>query len=296
MATVSGICRHPETGVVGAYQVFAHDYYTGALLGSAISDATTGAYSITVPDGARVRVVRVNASLVVAGSALVLGLPMDGVGGTFEELAGGHSLSAYSVEQAVVAGSPAGSATIFDSNADYLSLGADPRLAFPGEFEFGFNVLHDSMTTGDYFFWSSGGNPGGISFTAAGALEWYGIDGQSGQFGTYTAGQWFSVTLSRDASGVIRAFKGGVIGHQVASNEGTFGNASGSALLTIGRWPGASSTAFRGKMSGFYMANRALHVAPFTPVAGIPDASIYVAGTPFAASEQIDYVNAGTGA
>lgn len=290
MATVSGVCRHPTTLVPGAYQVFAHDYFTGALLGSAISDATTGAYSIDVPAGSRVRVVRVNAPLVSVGSSLVLGMPMDGSGGVFDEIVGDHGLTAFFVEQAAVAGSPAGSAAVFDSNNDWLQLGSDPRLVFTGEFEAGFWVLHDSATSGEYFFWG-GVNQGGIAFSSSGEVTWFGIDGNSGSLGVYTVGEWSHIVMSRDSAGTVRGFRDGVVVSQVdESNPGTIGNASGDASLGIGRWPGATSTTFRGKMSGFYMANAALHTADFTPGVVIPDASIYQVDAPFAAGEVIDNV------
>lgn len=288
MGMISGVCRHPSTGAPGAYRVFASDYYTGELFGFADSDPVTGAYSIPVPDNARVRTVRVNAPLVEAGSNLMLGLPMTGTGGVFDELVGGHGVSAYNVEQAADGSAPGGRCAVFDAPDKHLQVGYDPRLVFSGPFEVGFKLKFSTLAAGEIFAWSSG--YGIVICNSSGVVSFVGDDWASGAIGTAAVGDWHQYTVSRDAAGMVRKFFDGDLIDATESAGTTYGFDAGSGFLGIGRWPGDSTTTLRASMAGFYMADRAIHTASFTPSAEIPDGVYYSLGAPFEASEIADYI------
>lgn len=288
MGAISGICRHPTTNVPGAYRVFASDYQTGELYGVADSDPVTGAYSIPVPDNTRVRVVRVNAPLEVSGSSLVLGLPMDGTGGVFEELVGGVGVSAYSVEQAADGDFPAGRCAVFDANGKYLEIGYDPSLIFPGPFTFGTWLEFISLASGWIFCWGEG--VGALLCNSSGTVSYVGDDFANGPIATVGAGELHHYLVSRDEAGIVRKFFDGVL---VAADESSgvqVGFAAPGEWLGIGRWPGESTTTLRAKMAGFFMADQALYTDDFVPPVEIPAAAIYSLGEPFAASEVADYI------
>ena len=289
MAVISGVAKHPATQVPGAYQIFANDYFTGELLGKAVSDATTGAYAIDVPSGSVVRVTRVNAGFVAGGDALVFGLPMTGSGGAFEELIGGYNVNAYYVQQSAVAGSPDGAAAVFNANNKYIEIEVDARLRFLGPFSMGFKVVQDTLTLGYYCAWYGEAS---LACSSSGAATLSLPSGDQLSLGTATAGVWDEVLITRDDAGVMRSFRAGVQQDEIVYSLPFGGNEWGSALLTIGRHPAESTTTFRGKMSGFFIADAAIHTADYTPVAGMPDTTLQVLDVPFAASEIIDYVTA----
>ena len=288
MGAISGICRHPTTNVPGAYRVFASDYQTGELYGMADSDPVTGAYSISVPDNARVRVVRVNAPLEVSGSSLVLGLPMDGTGGVFDEIVGGHGVSAYNVEQTADAGFPGGQCAVFDADGKYLEIGYDPRLIFPGAFTFGLWLEFISLTNGTIFLWGDG--VGALICDSAGTVTYVGDDFANGPMATVATGELHHYLVSRDEAGIVRKFFDGALVAADESSGVAVGFVAPGEWLGIGRWPGDSTTTLRAKMAGFFMADQALYTDDFVPPVEIPAAAIYSLGQPFAASEVADYI------
>ncbi len=288
MGAISGVCRHPTTGVPGAYRVFASDYYTAQPYGQADSDPVTGEYSIPVPDNARVRVVRVNAPLVEDGSSIVLGLPMDGTGGTFEEIAGGHDVVPWNVLQIADATAPGGRCAVFDANNKSIDIGWSSRLIFPGAFTVGVWLQFISLTNATVFDWSEGA--GSIICDTAGNVSYAGDYIAGGLIATVGTGVWRHFAVTRDDDGIVRKFFDGEMTASGESYGGLVGFSSDMGNLGIGRNPVDEHATLRAKMAGFFFADRALWTDDFTPPEDIPAAAIYTLGEPFAASEVADYI------
>lgn len=280
MATISGTVKN-EAGNFAARMVRAYRRSDGALAGQIVSNATTGAYSITTLDGTEHFAI-VHDGVVTAGDPywnnVVLAMHMDDVGLTDAK---GHAVTlngnaARSSAQSKFGGYSAA----FDGTGDKLLLSASSNFVF-GEQDFTIEGWAYVTGGGDYGrlvhfgpFWQSNDS--------------WGINGNDGAypnkltFGSYKLGasrpcvstnnrptnQWFHFALTR-ASGVFRLFMNGVL--EATNSSYTSATIESSATNTLA--VGSSTTTSGGEDIAGYVDDLritkgvARYTANFTPPA-----------------------------
>ena len=125
MPTISGIVKD-SAGAFAQRMVRAYRRDTGALIGQTVSNATTGAYSITTPYSGEHFVLMHDGTATVGDAywdSVVLACHFDGTNGstTFTDEKG-HTLTAYGNAQVSTAQSKfGGSSAYFDGTGDYLT-------------------------------------------------------------------------------------------------------------------------------------------------------------------------------
>lgn len=280
MATISGTVKD-EAGNFAARMVRAYRRSDGALAGQIVSNATTGAYSITTLDGTEHFAI-VHDGVVTAGDPywnnVVLAMHMDDVGLTDAK---GHAVTlngnaARSSTQSKFGGYSAA----FDGTGDKLLLSASSNFVFGVQ---DFTIEGWAYVTGGeaygrivHFgpFWQSNDS--------------WGINGNDGAypnkltFGSYKLGesrpcvstnnrptnQWFHFALTR-ASGVFRLFMNGVL--EATNSSYTSATIESSATNTLA--VGSSTTTSGGEDIAGYVDDLritkevARYTANFTPPA-----------------------------
>lgn len=167
---IGGIVKD-STGAVAKRLVRVLDRKTCSVLGSALSDATTGAYSISVPTTSEVMVVANDTSDADPyWSSVVLALHCDGPNGstTFTDEKG-ETVTASGNAKISTAQSKFGEASAYlDGAGDYLTVPASPDLIFgTGDFTIEFQIYplaYGGTVCGPQLFGTVNGSQSGWSF------------------------------------------------------------------------------------------------------------------------------------
>lgn len=264
MATISGTVKD-EAGNFAARMVRAYRRSDGALAGQIVSNATTGAYSITTLDGTEHFAI-VHDGVVTAGDPywnnVVLAMHMDDVGLTDAK---GHAVTLNGNAARSSAQSKFGGyAAYFDGSGDYLTAPTGADFAFgTGDFTVecwinpvsvaGLTVIYDSRT-------GSVGSVGGISIAvSSGTLRCDTNVANVLTGGVVTTGAWQHVALSR-ASGVFKLWLGG---SQVATSGAAYTLSDGYMFVGTDK---TGAAYFNGYIDDLRITNGvARYTANFTP-------------------------------
>lgn len=274
MAAVSGVVRD-SSGAYARRLVRVYRLDTGALVGQVLSDATTGAWSITTADTTEHFAVRHDTTTISPyWDKTVLAMHMDDTGLTDGR---GHVITLNGNAARSSAQSKFGGyAAAFDGTGDYLSTPAHADFNFgTGDFDIGVYVRFNAHTTvqsivGNYTNSTTGwvlqyrNDIGGIRFcygdTTLLQVSWSPSDNT-----------WYRIYISRSGTS-LRAF---VDGTQVGSTATNSTNISGGGALWIGGLNFSGGTQYvNGYLDDLIIRKAAEHTSNFTESASAFDDSI----------------------
>ena len=219
MATISGTVED-SSGNFAARMVRAYRRSDGAFAGQAISNATTGEYSITALD--------ISAHFVIAFDGVaeegdpywynnVLGMHMDGdnAGTVFTDIKG-HTITLYGNVQTRTATYKFGTASAyFDGAGDYLSTTGTSDFAFgTGDFTIELWVNTTDTNSALIDFWANSATSWQVFIDSTGKIQWYTTSGVSSASAINT-GTWKHVAVVRQ-SGVRRVYVQGALDSTMA--------------------------------------------------------------------------------
>lgn len=270
MATISGTVKD-EAGNFAARMVRAYRRSDGALAGQIVSNATTGAYSITTLDGTEHFAI-VHDGVVTAGDPywnnVVLAMHMDDAGLTDVK---GHALTLNGgVTRSSAQSMFGGYSAYFDGVDDYIAL-PEADLAFgTGDFTIEFFIYVDgSVNARSIFDFRPDGKNGAyptLSTSATNTLTFW-HSATSRIVGTHViANAWHHVELSR-ASGVTKLFVDGAQDGSSYTDATTYGCGASRPRIGSGGYSTPESP-FKGHIEDLRITKGvARHTANFTPPA-----------------------------
>lgn len=274
MATISGTVKD-EAGNFAARMVRAYRRSDGALAGQIVSNATTGAYSITTLDGTEHFAI-VHDGVVTAGDPywnnVVLAMHMDDAGLTDVK---GHALTLNGgVTRSSAQSMFGGYSAYFDGVDDYIAL-PEADFAFgTGDFTIEFFIYVDGSVNARSIFdfrpdGANGAYPS-LSMSATNTLNFW-HSATSRIVGTHViANAWHHVELSR-ASGVTKLFVDGAQDGSSYTDATTYGCGASRPRIGSGGYSTPESP-FKGHIEDLRITKGvARHTAKFTtPAAAFP--------------------------
>lgn len=270
MATISGTVKD-EAGNFAARMVRAYRRSDGALAGQIVSNATTGAYSITTLDGTEHFAI-VHDGVVTVGDPywnnVVLAMHMDDAGLTDVK---GHALTLNGgVTRSSAQSMFGGYSAYFDGVDDYIAL-PEADFAFgTGDFTIEFFIYVDGSVNARSIFdfrpYGSNGAYPSLSMSATNTLNfWHSTTNRI--VGTHViANAWHHVELSR-ASGVTKLFVDGAQDGSSYTDATTYGCGASRPRIGSGGYSTPESP-FKGHIEDLRITKGvARHTANFTPPA-----------------------------
>lgn len=287
MPLISGITKD-STGTPCEAIVRAYRCDTGALAGEVVSNATTGAYSITTADTTKHFVVR-HVAPVVAGDSMFgnVALLMHFDGNYLNE-ATGLTATASGSNISIDASAPlygSGSLSI-TGDSSYLTSTYPSELPIgTGDYTCEFFANVTSFAPAYQSILNIGSYASGALFRIqSGLLEVYEAGNQRAFAYSFPTGTWKHVAFCR-ASGTLRAFVDGI---QVGSDVST--SVSIPALdMTIGMSQHSSGEYLNGRLEDLRLTKGARYTANFTA----PSSALlgrFTLGTPTENAQIFDYV------
>ena len=284
MGTISGVTKD-SSGNPCAAQVRVYRLDTGALVSSVVSNATTGAYSVTTADTAPHVVVRHVSTPTAAdpqwGSTTIF-LPLETADG-FADLKGG-AVTQVGSPTISTAQSPfsIGSSAYFNGASQYIE--GSVSITSGSDFTIEFLIYFPSSPANGFFELG-----GGILFNNnAGKFRLYCFEDitTSGTVPDLTTGTWHHVAVTR-ASGSIRGF---VNGTQVGTTLTGYGTStpSGDAKYRFGK-SNAYGSFCACYVSQFRVTNYARYTSSFTALSA-PMLTVGGVGTPTENAQIFDNV------
>lgn len=214
MPTISGTVKDASENFAERL-VFAYRRGSGTLAGTALSNATTGVYSITVPNTSEHFVVAFDTG---AGDPFfgqtVLQFGFDGANGstTFVDTKGRYFSAVGNAQISTAQSVSGGASVLFDGTGDYIttSESVEDFIFGTGDFTVEFWVKTSDANACLLDFYTTGQNAWQVFLTPSGQIQWYVTSAVKTTTATVNNNAWRHVAVVR-ASGILNIFIDGVV-------------------------------------------------------------------------------------